>query len=100
MNNIKTELRTQCYHYLQAFDQQPSLLIDYSDSSDLRALLYKSMFLTQATLPMQQIDWLAQTMLASLAELAWLNPDVEAVDHKLDRLLDILCAVIGTETND
>lgn len=95
MNQIKMQLKDQCFHYLEALDKQPYLTPSQLNAAKLREILYQAVYLnhTKARISMQQLDWLTQVTLASLIELLLISDN--NIDRQLDGLLDILCETIG-----
>lgn len=95
MNNVKMQLKRQCFNYMKNLEEEASYSPDQVNTATLREILYRAIYFNSATNPinMQQLDWLTQVTLASLIELAWLSEADR--EQQLDAVLDILWSAVN-----
>ncbi|HAS40491.1 MAG TPA: hypothetical protein DCS93_08430 [Microscillaceae bacterium] len=95
MNNLRVQLRNQCFDYLKNLEDEASLAPNHVNLAALREILYRAAYANQPTgaISMQQLDWLTQVTLGSLIELWWAS-EVD-MEQQLDAMLDILWSAVN-----
>ena len=95
MNNLRMQLKNQCFDYLKNLEGEASLTPNQVNLAALREILYRAAYVNQSSssINMQQLDWLTQVTLGSLIELWWAS-EVD-MEQQLDAMLDILWSAVN-----